>query len=56
MMYELGNTTLKAIHKQAKVNISVCSSQGQSHIILCSSGKTRCLQTRKFDSSFINGL
>ena len=49
--YELGNTTLKAIHEQAKVNISVFTEvrrQGQGHKILCWSGSThQCLQTHQ---------
>ena len=60
-MYFLGNTTLKAIHKQAKVNISVFSLKCEVKVKVTKfcAGLDELINAyklTKFDSWIINGL
>ena len=59
--YELGNTTLKGTHKQAKVNISVCSLKRKVKVKVkkCCAGLEdlfNVYKLTKFYSYIINGL
>ena len=59
--YEPGNTTLKAIHKQAKVNISVCSLKREIKVKLTKfcAGLEELInfyKLTKFVSCIINGV
>ena len=61
MYDELGNTTLEAIHKQAKVNISLCSLKHEVQVKVTKfcAGLEELIndyKLTKFDSSIINGL
>ena len=61
MMYELGTTTLSAIHKNAKVNISMCSMKWEVKVKVTKFcvGREELINVyklTKFGLCFINGL